>query len=52
MINRTVEKAERLAKKYGEFADIHVVKEENNINADIVSIQALLVLLESLKSLK
>ena len=36
VINRTVEKAERLAKKYGEFADIHVVTEENNINADIV----------------
>ena len=36
MINRTIEKAERLAKKYGEFADIHVVAEENNINVDIV----------------
>ena len=36
MINRTIEKAERLAKKYGEFADIHVVTEEKNINADIV----------------
>ena len=36
MINRTIEKAERLAEKYGEFADIHVVSEDNNINADII----------------
>ena len=36
MINRTIEKAERLAEKYGEFADIHVVTEGNNINADII----------------
>jgi len=36
IINRTIEKAERLAEKYGEFADIHVVTEENNINADII----------------
>ena len=36
MINRTIEKAERLAEKYGEFADIHVVAEDNNINADII----------------
>ena len=33
---KTATKAERLAKKYGEFADIHVVAEENNINVDIV----------------
>ena len=36
MINRTIENAERLAEKYGEFADIHVVTEGNNINVDII----------------
>ena len=36
MVNRTIEKAERLAEKYGEFTDIHVVTEENNINPDII----------------
>ena len=36
MINRTIEKAERLAEKYGDFTDIHVVTEENNINVDII----------------
>ena len=36
IINRTIEKAKRLAKKYGDFSDIHVASEENNINADII----------------
>ena len=36
VINRTISKAERLVKKYGMFIDIHVVTEENNINADII----------------
>ena len=36
IINRTIEKAKRLAEKYGEFADIHVAIKENNINADII----------------
>ncbi len=34
--NRTVEKAERLAKKYSQFVNINVVSEGNNINADVI----------------
>ncbi len=34
--NRTVGKAERLAKKYSQFADINVANESNNVNADII----------------
>ena len=34
--NRTIEKAERLAKKYSQFADINVVNDNKNINVDII----------------
>ena len=34
--NRTIEKAERLAKKYSQFADINVVNDNKNIDVDII----------------
>ena len=34
--NRTIEKAERLAKKYSQFADINVVNDNKNFNVDII----------------